>query len=111
MYWAKYHIAHLRRWREAAKTVARAVEALGLKARVYVIGGAAEGRLTVLSDVDILVCLEEELDPRRVKHMVLEEAFNRQGLPDDYPLQLHVHTARECKNLLTRYKSIPVDKL
>ncbi|AEM38333.1 DNA polymerase beta domain protein region [Pyrolobus fumarii 1A] len=109
MLWARHHVEYLRRWREAAEAIARAVESLGLRARVYVIGGAAEGRLTVLSDVDVLLCLEEDADPRLVKHAVLKEAFDKHGLPIDYPVELHVHSDEECREMLARYRHVRVD--
>ena len=55
-------------------------------------GGAAEGRLTAVSDVDVLVVLPREPGPRerlRAKLRIMEEAF-RSGLPLDYPIDLHV---------------------
>jgi len=113
VYWVRYHIRHLRRWRQAAKAVAEAVKTLGLKARVYVIGGAAEDRLTVLSDVDVLVCLDREDEPtpaerRQLKHAIIDGAIDRHGLPWDYPLDLHIHGARECRRILEKTKAVLV---
>jgi len=53
----------LKRWRELALIVARACrEVLGPGCLgVYVAGGAAEGRLTVLSDIDVVIVVD---DPR-----------------------------------------------
>jgi len=79
-------------WRKAAAVVARAAKRLYPEARVYVIGGAAEGRLTALSDLDVLVLLPEDPSPRErleVKVKVLLKAFE-EGLPWDYPIDLHV---------------------
>ena len=108
-YWVRYHLRYLRMWREAARAVAEAVKSLGLRARVYVIGSIAEGKHTVLSDVDVLVCLEEEVpDPRRVKHMILEEAFDRHGLPLYYPIDLHVAGPGECREILSRGRHVRI---
>ena len=57
--WARYAAERLRllaRWRELAGIVAKACrEVFGERCRaVYVAGGAAEDRLTVLSDIDVL---------------------------------------------------------
>ena len=79
-------------WRWAARIVAEAAKSLYPDARVYVAGGAAEGRLTPLSDVDVVVVLSRRPTPRErieVKLAIMREAFRR-GLPIDYPIDLHV---------------------
>lgn len=79
-------------WRKAAATVARVVKQFYPEARVYVIGGAAEDRLTAVSDLDILVVLPWEPSPRErleAKKRILLRAFE-EGLPWDYPVDLHV---------------------
>ena len=105
------HLRYLRMWREAVRAVAEAVKGLGLRASVYVVGGAAENRLTILSDVDVMVCLEEERTPeelRAVKHAILAKAFDEHGLPIDYPIDLHVHGPRECSRILSRHKHLKI---
>jgi len=90
---------------DAAKAIANAVGDLGLDADVYVIGGAAEGRLTVLSDVDILICVSEsKADPWRLRRLILTTAMDKYGLPWDYPIELHVRSKKECSELLRRVK-------
>ena len=61
--WVKYHLEYLKKWRQAASAIRRAVDELGIDADVYIIGGAAEDRLTVLSDVDVLVCVKTSMTP------------------------------------------------
>ena len=111
MYWVKYHLQHLRKWREAVKTIAKAVKDLNIKAEVYVIGGAAESRLTILSDIDVLICLEEELgteDMWILRRRVLEVAMDKYGLPIDYPIELHVHDKKTCNKILQQRKTIRI---
>jgi predicted nucleotidyltransferase len=55
--WVRYHFEHLRRRWEYAEGVARAAKDLLPGAEVYVIGGVAEGRVTALSDIDVLVAV------------------------------------------------------
>lgn len=89
---ARWYYELVSTWRWAAGIVARAAKRLYPGARVYVFGGAAEGRLTAVSDVDVLVVLPREPGPRerlRAKLRIMEEAF-RSGLPLDYPIDLHV---------------------
>ena len=111
MYWAKYHLQHLRRWREAAEAIARAVEDLNIEADVYVIGGAAESRLTTLSDVDVLLCLKgrvEAEDLSTLRRKVLEVAMDRYGLPIDYPIELHIHDEKTCSEILQHGKALRI---
>jgi len=54
--WVRIRFEHLRRWRENAESIARAAkDVLGGNVEVYVVGGVAEGRTTVLSDINILI--------------------------------------------------------
>ena len=52
--WVRYRFEHLKRWRDYALKVAKAARDVLGDVRVYVVGGVAEGRTTVLSDIDIL---------------------------------------------------------
>jgi len=90
--------------------VADAVKSLGLDADVYVIGGAAERRLTVLSDIDVLVCVDEScgVDLWELRRRILTRAMDEHGLPWDYPIELHILVRRECEKLLKSLKAIPV---
>ena len=111
MYWAKYHLEHLRMWREAVEAIAKAVRDLGIKAELYVIGGAAESRLTILSDIDVLLCLEEELgaeDLWALRRRVLGVAMDKYGLPIDYPVELHIRDKKTCNEILRYGKAIRV---
>ncbi len=89
--------------------MARAVRDLGLDAEVYVIGGAARGQLTVLSDVDVLVCLRRPVEPgerARLKALILEVAVERHGLPWDYPVEIHLAWGGGCEKLLSTGPSV-----
>jgi predicted nucleotidyltransferase len=111
MFWVKYHIDHLRRWREAVKAVERAAKDVNKEAKVYVIGGAAEGRLTVESDVDVIVCIPvsaDEDEARRLRKEIMKRAIDVYGLPWDYPVELHLYEEKECKELLKRLKYVEV---
>ena len=105
MYWAKYHLSHLRVWREAARAVARAARDLDPSAEVYVVGGAAEGRLTVLSDVDVVVVPSKALDGEGLnefRRAVYARAVDLYGLPWDYPVEIHVLAKEEFEGAFTR---------
>ena len=87
-------------WREAARVVASAAKQLYPGARVYVIGSVAEGTFTAVSDLDVLVVLPYDPDPRerlRAKIRILLRAFD-EGLPLHYPVDLHVVGPRGSKD-------------
>jgi len=111
MSWARHHLEHLRRRKEAVKAIAKAIRDLGIKAELYVIGGAAESRLTILSDIDVLLCLEEGLRPEdlwALRRKVLGVAMDKYGLPIDYPVELHIWDKKTCSKTLRRGKAVRV---
>ncbi len=102
--WVKYHFQHLRRWRDYAERVARAAAELAPGSRVYVIGGVAEDRVTVLSDIDILVVVPKpRLTGRERLQLtvdILDRAIERHGLPWDAPVEIHVVGQEEASRFL-----------
>ena len=59
-------------------------------AKAYLVGGAAEERLTALSDVDVLIVLPHPpLHKARFRARPLSEAIER-GQPEGFPLDIHV---------------------
>ncbi len=92
--WVKYHFQHLRRWREYVEVVARAVRDLVPEAEIYVIGSVVEGKVTVYSDIDILVIIPNKtLNGESRKNLaveILEKAIEHYGLPWDAPIEIHV---------------------
>ncbi|ABL78391.1 nucleotidyltransferase domain-containing protein [Thermofilum pendens] len=95
--WVKYHFAHLRRWREYAEAVAKAAKDLRPDAEVYVVGSVAEGRATVLSDIDILVVLEKagNEDRKYLPADIVDRAVEKYSLPVDAPVEIHVASREE----------------
>ncbi len=92
----------LREWRKYVKILVEVAKAVAPYAEIYLVGGAAENRLTVLSDIDIVVVLprnpsfEEATDLRA---RIWEEAEKR-GLPPYAPIDLHIAGREE----LVRYE-------
>ena len=101
----------LARWRRLAEIIAEAVRELRPDAEVYVVGGAAEGRLTILSDIDVVVVLpcepsyEEAID---LIGKIFEEAEKR-GLPVHAPVELHIVGPRGMERLLRRSKAVKIN--
>jgi hypothetical protein len=100
--WVKYHFKHLRRWREYARAIARAARDLVPNARVYVIGGVAEDRTTVLSDIDILIIIPDtaSANKRRLYVDIMVRAMDLYGLPWDAPVELHIIGEGEARDYL-----------
>lgn len=82
----------LREWRRWIGPVVEAACRVVPGARVYVVGGAARGLLTAVSDIDILVVVPVEPRGRErleLKLRIMIQALDN-GLPLDYPVDLHI---------------------
>ena len=100
-------------WKKHVKTISEAVRAVVPEARVYVAGGAAEDRLTIESDIDVLVVLPYELDfeeAAELRTKILEEA-ERLKMPPHAPVELHIISGEELKEYARRGKVIPADEI
>jgi len=91
----------LRRWRNVAEIVARVARELYPEAEVYLFGGAAENRLTVLSDIDIAIVFRKPLDLEERAEIVstIWEKLEEYGVPPYYPLHLVVLSRSELEKL------------
>ena len=103
-------LRELLNWRKHAEIIAEAVRRVAPRARVYVFGGAAEGRLTVRSDVDVAVVLEDELgleEAVELRAKILEEA-ERLGLPLHAPVEIHIIDMRTFRRLVRGGKALRI---
>ena len=78
--------------RQAVNKLVEILKRLYLSAQVYLFGGAAENRFTVLSDIDILVVFpEESIEPEKRVQVLAEiwEELEKIGLAH-YPFDIHV---------------------
>jgi len=101
------------KWRRDVKLISEAVKEACPSAEVYITGGAAENRLTVTSDIDVLVVLPykpsfAESVELRVK--ILEKA-EELGLPPYAPVELHIIGREELESYLKKGKVILVESL
>ncbi len=101
-------LQQLRKWRKVVSDVARVVESLYPEAKVYLVGGAAENRLTLLSDIDIAVVFNRELerDERTLILARLWEELEKRGIPPHYPLHIIVLSIDEFQRLVGKKKRI-----
>ncbi len=85
----KPELSLLKEWKNVLREVIRVVKTLYPNSEVYLAGGAAEGRLTVLSDIDVLVVFDELPSDRADILAKLWEALEER-IPIYYPIQIHV---------------------
>jgi len=93
----------LKNWRRLAEAVARgAREVLGEGAEAYVFGSAARGKLSGLSDVDVLIVSPSgpmsALEEARAK----AEIELRAGLALGNPFEIHIMPREEAEAFLQR---------
>ncbi len=88
----------LKRWREVVREVVKVVEELYPDAELYLIGGAAEGRLTVNSDIDVVIVFRELEDSRGEVLAKIWEALEGK-IPVYYPLEIHVLCSSELSKI------------
>jgi len=91
----------LRRWRNVTEIVARVARELYPEAEVYLFGGAVEGRLTVLSDIDIAIVFRKPLDVEEQAEIAstVWEKLEKYGVPPYYPLHLVVLSRSDFEKL------------
>ena len=101
--WVKNHFEHLKRWREYAEKIAKAAKEVLGEAEIYVVGGVAEERTTIYSDIDILIIAGDERlrgDRKTLYADILEKAIEAYGLPWDAPVELHIVNEKEAREYL-----------
>lgn len=98
--WVKDKFKHLSKWREYAEIIAKSAKEYYPDAEVYVFGGVAEDRITVLSDIDILILLHGNLSTKELKEArkkIFFNAVDKYNLPFDSPVELHVVDEEKAK--------------
>ncbi|OYT40281.1 MAG: hypothetical protein B6U89_02725 [Desulfurococcales archaeon ex4484_58] len=106
--WVKYHFRHIANWRRYAEIIASTAKDLIGDVKVYVIGGVAEDRVTVLSDIDILIVVPDDLFRENLSVEILDKAIEKYGLPWDAPVQLHIVKRSEASKYFSRGRVIEI---
>nr|WP_287069929.1 nucleotidyltransferase domain-containing protein [Pyrobaculum sp.] len=99
--WARYALERfslLKRWRELAAIIARACREVAGDCEVYVVGGAVEDRLTVLSDIDVVAMVEDPALRTIDVVIAVKRRAEELGLPEGAPIDLKIFTPRNSKN-------------
>jgi predicted nucleotidyltransferase len=89
--------------------VAKATKDLEPNAKVYVIGGVAEDRITVLSDIDILIVTRMKIEGREKRELkadIMIRAMDIYGLPFDAPVELHLEDEEGAKRFFQTSKKV-----
>jgi len=102
--WAKYALERyekLKMWRNYALIIARSCREVLREgcSKVYVVGGAARGVLTVLSDIDVVIVVEKEEDKGVDIWLKIKRRAEELGLPLDIPIDLKIYTVAELRRL------------
>jgi predicted nucleotidyltransferase len=107
-------LRELLRWRSYLPILVEAVKSvLGEDVEVYVFGSAVEGRLTIDSDIDVAVVVEElpGSASRRVGMLNrIWRIMEDNGVPWWYPFEIHLMTREELK-LLREVKYVKAEDL
>jgi len=107
-------LRELLRWRSYLPILVEAVKrVLGEDVEVYVFGSAVEGRLTIDSDIDVAVVVEElpGSASRRVEILdMIWRIMKDKGVPWWYPFEIHLMTREELK-LLREVKLVKAEDL
>jgi len=91
-------LSHLKNYRDIARKVKKIVRERCGDARILVFGSVVEGKVTALSDIDILVICDLDRDERvRLK----SEIYRRLGY--DLPVELHIASEKEFQGWYRRF--------
>ncbi|ARM76845.1 nucleotidyltransferase domain-containing protein [Acidianus manzaensis] len=107
--WVKDKFAHLRRWKEYATMIFKSAKEINPNVKVLVFGGVAENRITVLSDIDILVIFPGTLSSKErleLKVKIMENVMDKYGLPFDAPVEIHVVDEEKAKEYFKHAKNV-----
>ncbi len=99
----KNRLLLLREWRRIVHNIVKAVKKLYPEAEVYLIGGVAENRITIESDIDIAIVFKSDLSKDSIVDILTRiwEAID-DIVPMYYPLEIHVLNINEFMKLKGR---------
>lgn len=100
----------LREWRRYSRIIHEAIKETVPEAEAYLAGGAAENRLTIHSDIDVLVVLPRTptfQEAVELRARILERA-EELGLPPYAPVELHIIGKEDLKRYTSKGRVIPI---
>ncbi len=109
---ARYMIERLRAllsWRRNLGKLYKAVKAVLPDAKVYIFGGAAEDRLTALSDIDVLVVTDKaSKDAFETAKIIvkIKEELEKLGVEQSYLYDIHMVNKEDVNRYLAKTRRI-----
>ena len=100
-------------WKKYVKIMYKAIKHVVPYAEVYLIGGAAENRLTIMSDIDILIVLPKKPsfnEAVELRTKIMERA-EELGLPLYAPIELHIVGREDLERYWKKGKVVPLNQL
>jgi len=98
-----WRLRELLKWRSYLPVLVEAVkQVLGNNVEIYVFGSAVEGRLTVDSDIDIAIVVDDVPRSGVERAKILDRIWRimeSRGVPWWYPFEIHLMTREELKLL------------
>ena len=93
----------LREWKSVVNRVVEIVKKIYPEAEIYLIGGVAENRITINSDIDVAIVFKSSLSKEN-KIEILTNLWNLidNVIPMYYPLEIHILTTQEFARLKGR---------
>jgi len=93
----------LKQWKKIVEKAALTINKLYPEAELYVTGGAAEERLTINSDIDILVVFSRKMSWKE-KVEALAKIWERleEEIPEHYILEIHILEKNEASKIKCR---------
>ena len=91
-------LEHLKNYRKIAKKIKEIARKRCGSARVIVFGSVVEGRITALSDIDVLIICDLDKEQRiRLRTEIIKE------LGYDVPVELHIASEEEFRRWYRRF--------
>ncbi|GAB6148820.1 nucleotidyltransferase domain-containing protein [Stetteria hydrogenophila] len=105
--WARHALERysiLKNWRRHVGFITEACkDVLGNEClHVYVVGGVAEGRITVLSDIDVVITVNDPGLKSIDTVLSVKRRARELGLEDDVPIDLKILEEKEFQELVKR---------
>lgn len=98
----------LLQWRQYLPALREAINQTLPAKEIYIIGGAAENRLTALSDIDILIVTDKPpANPKEKAEITskIREKLEEKGINHTYLYQFHIKNPQQAQQLLKTTKN------
>lgn len=84
-------------WRSVVESIKLAAKEILGDVYIVAFGGVVEGKVTALSDVDVLVVVDKLPDAAWKRAKIKGKIEEKAGLPPIHPVQMHLVTWKEAR--------------